>query len=419
MYINFTDIVTKYGTPKGVIHIGAHLLEERDEYLKHNLNNTIWIEANPRIIESITGLLPTELLINHTISDKDNISYTFNITNNNQSSSILELDLHSQHHPEIFVTDTICVKSKRMDTIIDEYNIDINNYDFLNIDIQGAELLALKGFGDMISNFKYIYTEVNSNFLYKDCALIDEIDHYLAYYGFKRLETFMTDAEWGDALYVKVLNAVKLDDISLIFDIGGHYGGFTDDCLIKYPDSKIVIVEANEDLYFRLQQKYLNNPNVVVLNYLVSDKTAQQVNFYLCDSDQISTASIDWVQKSRFSDQNWNNVIPTKTINLDTLIKIFGKPSLTKIDVEGYEYNVITGLSNKIGEICFEWAEEEYDKINLCCEYLQNLGYNNFGYILEDEYLKRPQYYTTWNKSDFHSMVKPDEKSKWGMIWTF
>ena len=56
MYINFTEIIERWGKPKGVIHIGAHLLEEREEYLKHNLTNTIWVEANPTTYQQILNL---------------------------------------------------------------------------------------------------------------------------------------------------------------------------------------------------------------------------------------------------------------------------------------------------------------------------------------------------------------------------
>ena len=45
---------------------------------------------------------------------------------------------------------------------------------FLNIDIQGAELLALKGMGSLISYFDYIYLEVNKAHVYKKCALVNE-----------------------------------------------------------------------------------------------------------------------------------------------------------------------------------------------------------------------------------------------------
>jgi FkbM family methyltransferase len=206
MLIKFNDIVNKYGLPKGIIHIGAHLMEEREDYISQGLNNTIWIEANPKVysnIEFVNNEPNNERVFNYAISDEDNKLYEFNITNNGQSSSILKLDKHKIHHPQIHVSDVINVNSKRMETLLLENNINIDNYDFLNIDIQGAELLALKGFGNLLNNIKYIYTEINTNTLYKDCALVSEIDEYLSKYGFKRVETSMTEFEWGDALYIK------------------------------------------------------------------------------------------------------------------------------------------------------------------------------------------------------------------------
>jgi len=205
MLITFNSIVQKYGKPKGVIHIGAHLMEERDDYINEGINNIIWIEANPSVFSVINKkqISKNEKVFNYTISDTDNQIINFYITNNGQSSSILELDKHKIYHPSIFITETIQTQTKRMDTIVLEKNIDIGLYDFLNIDIQGAELLALKGFGDLINNIKYIYTEINTNTLYENCALINDIDEYLNSYGFKRVETELTDFEWGDALYIK------------------------------------------------------------------------------------------------------------------------------------------------------------------------------------------------------------------------
>lgn len=206
MLIKFREIVNKYGTPKGIIHIGAHLMEERNDYKSQGLYNTIWVEANPKVysnIEFVNNEPNNERVFNYAISDVDNKIYEFNITNNGQSSSILKLDKHKIHHPQIHVSDVINVHSKRMDSLLSENDININDYDFLNIDIQGAELLALKGFGDLLNNIKYIYTEINTNTLYKDCALVSEIDEYLSKYGFKRIETSMTEFEWGDALYIK------------------------------------------------------------------------------------------------------------------------------------------------------------------------------------------------------------------------
>jgi hypothetical protein len=50
----------------------------------------------------------------------------------------------------------------------------------------------------------YLYTEVNSNYVYVGCALITELDEYLKQFGLIRVETKMTEFEWGDAFYMRV-----------------------------------------------------------------------------------------------------------------------------------------------------------------------------------------------------------------------
>lgn len=206
MLIKFNDIVNKYGKPKGIIHIGAHLMEERNDYISNGLYNTIWIEANPKIyskIEFINHDNSKEMVFNYAISDIDNHIVKLNVTNNGQSSSILELAKHKIYHPSIFVTDEIKVKTKRMDTLINENNLKIENFNFLNIDIQGAELLALKSFGDLLQKIDFIYIEVNTDEIYTNCALMTEIDEYLLNFNFKRVETMLTEYKWGDAFYKK------------------------------------------------------------------------------------------------------------------------------------------------------------------------------------------------------------------------
>ena len=74
----------------------------------------------------------------------------------------------------------------------------------MNIDVQGAELLVLKGAENTLKTVNAVYTEVNTDYVYKNCALIEEIDEYLFSLGFKRTETKMwQNHPWGDALYLK------------------------------------------------------------------------------------------------------------------------------------------------------------------------------------------------------------------------
>ncbi len=87
-----------------------------------------------------------------------------------------------------------------MKNIIPDYNIPFN---FLNLDIQGAELKAMKGMGDYLKNFDYVYTEINDDHLYINCALVSDLDDFLLQYGLVRVETCWTDCKWGDAFYIK------------------------------------------------------------------------------------------------------------------------------------------------------------------------------------------------------------------------
>ena len=98
------------------------------------------------------------------------------------------------------------MKTKRLDSLILEHNLDITKYNGLVMDVQGAELNVAKSLGDIISKFDFIQSEVNTEELYEGCCLIEELDEYLASYNFIRVVTKMWDdgaVGWGDALYIK------------------------------------------------------------------------------------------------------------------------------------------------------------------------------------------------------------------------
>lgn len=206
MLISLDKLISLYGKPKGIIHIGAHELEERSSYEKHGLHNTIWIEANPKLTEKVKNnfkLNETERLFNFAAVETKQREVSLNITNSDQSSSLLQLGTHKEYYPGIRVTETIQVPAMRMDKFIEEFAIQMNNYDFVNIDIQGAELAALKGFGDYLDHINYICAEVNEEHLYVDCCLLTELNAFLEQKGFKQREITMTSDKWGDAFFVR------------------------------------------------------------------------------------------------------------------------------------------------------------------------------------------------------------------------
>ena len=50
---------------------------------------------------------------------------------------------------------------------------------------------------EIILIIDYIYTEVNDDYVYKNCALITDLDEYLSKYNFIRCDTKFTDFNWG------------------------------------------------------------------------------------------------------------------------------------------------------------------------------------------------------------------------------
>ena len=214
---------------KGVLHIGANECQEYSFYTKDlgvKSKNIIWIDIfdytkeckqnNPNIDISKLNFF-TEA-----ISNIDNENMLFTIAENGQSTSSLEPALHKLDHPEIkFEKNKKTLKSKTIKTffIDNKTKFDETQFNYLSIDIQGGELMALQGAGDFLKNVNYINIEINVDETYKGCPAVEEIDSYLHNYGFKRvLESLSSivildpvskkhirkDATWGDAFYIRL-----------------------------------------------------------------------------------------------------------------------------------------------------------------------------------------------------------------------
>jgi len=209
MLIEFDTIVRKYGKPKGILHVGANTGQEAVDYDRHT-KKVVWIEALPHIYEKLLLHIqryPDQIAIKACVSDEDGKTVTFHESNNEaQSSSFLELGTHKTAHPEVHYVKDHKMTTIRLDTLLDNSElIDFgHDLDFLAMDIQGAEMLALKGLGSRISQFKYVYLEVNTNYVYEGCALLPEIEKYLKAMGFKIVEQKIFKAwGWGDILAIR------------------------------------------------------------------------------------------------------------------------------------------------------------------------------------------------------------------------
>ena len=188
----------------GVLHIGAHECEEIPFYAAIGISpeNTIWIEAQAsKVEEAIARGIPNVFC--NAVSDVDGKNVTLNITNNSQSSSILELGTHATHYPHIVNVRSVQMTSICLDTFMEVHGFDPVLHNFWNLDIQGAELLVLQGGSKSLQFAQAVYVEVNTEYVYKDCGLLGDLEAFLGSFSLYRVAMRMSGEGWGDALYVR------------------------------------------------------------------------------------------------------------------------------------------------------------------------------------------------------------------------
>jgi FkbM family methyltransferase len=202
MFIPVIELFDNFNvSPKFILHVGAHQAEESKLYDKYFNAPVTWIEAQPELCTELRKRLNplTNTVVEACVLDVDDKIITFNVSTNSQSSSVLDFGTHSFDYPDVVVIEKLSMKTQKLETILTGRE----NPDFINLDIQGVELKALKSLGNLINQVDVIYTEVNNKEVYKGCDLIKDIDRFLAGNGFRRICTrWVLGAGWGDALYL-------------------------------------------------------------------------------------------------------------------------------------------------------------------------------------------------------------------------
>jgi FkbM family methyltransferase len=182
--------------------VGAHIGEEKDLYEEAGWGPIIWVEAQPKLVRILEEKLSAsnDQVICATVWDQDGISLNLKISSNSGSSSLLEFGTHKNSYPQITFTDEIEVTTTRLDSILRENDLP----DFLNLDIQGVELQALRGLGRLIDKLNYVYVEINFKDVYRGCTKLSDLDEFLNQCQFNRVITrrYLRHG-WGEALYVR------------------------------------------------------------------------------------------------------------------------------------------------------------------------------------------------------------------------
>ncbi len=164
----------------------------------------------------------------------------------------------------------------------------------------------------------------------------------------------------------------------LVFDIGANVG-FKTNVFLEL-NAKVVSVEPQPSCVRGLKKKFGNK---IIIEQVGLGKEESIKDFYISNNNQLSSFDKTWVEdlkNTRFSDTIVKEILPTKITTLDVLISKYGTPKFIKIDVEGFEEDVLKGLSQKFNYISFEYAVPEKHSALVNCLQLLNNKYENLGY---------------------------------------
>lgn len=174
----------------------------------------------------------------------------------------------------------------------------------------------------------------------------------------------------------------------LCFDVGAHVGNHIAAWLRL--DARVVAVEPQPQMMAWLQRLYGRHSRVALVEAAVGAQPGTETLHISERTPTVSTLSPQWMaavgHDASFAGVKWDAAVPVPVITLDTLIARYGEPVFCKIDVEGYELEVLRGLSTPVRALSFEYIPAALDTAVACVERLAQLDRYEFNWTVGESY---------------------------------
>jgi FkbM family methyltransferase len=166
----------------------------------------------------------------------------------------------------------------------------------------------------------------------------------------------------------------------LVFDIGSHVGDRV--AAFRRLEARVVAVEPQPALAMTLRLLYGRDNGVTVVASAVGYQSGTLALKLNLDNPTVSTASDAFIAAAYgapgWEGQHWTRAVDVPVTTLDALIARHGRPHFIKIDVEGYEAEVLAGLSAPVAALSFEFTTIQRDIAFACVARCAAIGYGAF-----------------------------------------
>jgi FkbM family methyltransferase len=167
------------------------------------------------------------------------------------------------------------------------------------------------------------------------------------------------------------------------FDIGAHVGSRVR--AWRKLGARVLAIEPQPDCLRVLNLMFGRSPSVTVLPVAVGAAPGEARLAVSTATPTVSSMSTDWMASvatdPSFAGVHWDESVSVSVVTLDSLIASHGLPAFCKIDVEGFEVEVLRGLSTAVPALSFEYLPPAHDAAMTCLDLVAELGSYEYNYV--------------------------------------
>ncbi len=193
---------------------------------------------------------------------------------------------------------------------------------------------------------------------------------------------------------------------SLVFDVGANRGTMTSVYLAH--GASVIAVEPSAGFADKLAS---NCPAATIVRKAVARTGGETLTLHLSGTLSTIVPKLWWV--GRFRHIGSIGTAEVETVTLDQLISTYGKPDYIKIDCEGYDLEVVLGLSILVPALSFEYIEEQTDRAIAAMHHLVSIGFSEFNLMIGGMRPLTPDYNT---EGELIHRLNNTTKGMWGDI---